>query len=153
MTQCDEQLFDVMVLGSGMAALAAALTLARCRRRVLRIGCKPSRTVPHRIVRGYPGILSTTDEEFAATTEKQLGQFDCVHVIENEPATLTRVPIGYHATLECGREFLARKLLLAQIAEPDLPAWPGVCEHLGRGVYTCGYSDGWELRDQHVAVY
>lgn len=47
----------------------------------------------------------------------------------------------------------ARKLLLATGVVDSLPAIEGLCDLYGTSVFHCPYCDGWELRDQPLAVY
>ena len=46
----------------------------------------------------------------------------------------------------------SRRLLLATGVRDDLPPFPGIEDLYGRGVWHCPYCDGWEQRDQPLAV-
>jgi thioredoxin reductase len=60
---------------------------------------------------------------------------------------------GYHLTLRGGERLDCRKLLLATGVRDELPDIPGVDEFYGRSIHHCPYCDGWEWRDQPVAVF
>ncbi len=59
----------------------------------------------------------------------------------------------FEVTLEDGTRLETRKLLLATGVYDELPPLAGAEEFYGRGVYHCPYCDGWELRDQPLAIY
>jgi hypothetical protein len=52
-----------------------------------------------------------------------------------------------------GEEASARKLLIATGVVDNLPSIEGFRELYGRSVFHCPYCDGWELRDQPIAIY
>jgi thioredoxin reductase len=56
-------------------------------------------------------------------------------------------------TLRGGDRLECRKLLLATGVRDELPNIPDIREFYGRSVHHCPYCDGWEWRDQSVAVY
>ena len=56
-------------------------------------------------------------------------------------------------TLASGETVHARKLLLATGVVDNLPDIPGFRELYGRSVFHCPYCDGWEVRDQPLAIY
>jgi thioredoxin reductase len=47
----------------------------------------------------------------------------------------------------------SRKVLLATGVVDDVPEIEGIAAFYGRSVFHCPYCDGWELRDQPLAVY
>jgi thioredoxin reductase len=55
--------------------------------------------------------------------------------------------------LSDGQRITARKLLLATGVVDDLPEIEGLADFYGTGVFHCPYCDGWEMRDQPLAVY
>ena len=48
---------------------------------------------------------------------------------------------------------MARKLLIATGVVDEIPQLEGVDSLYGRSVFHCPYCDGWEVRDQPLAVY
>lgn len=60
---------------------------------------------------------------------------------------------NFSQSTRSGRKFLARKLLLAAGVVDKLPVQPEFNELYGRVVFHCPYCDGWEMRDQPLAVY
>jgi thioredoxin reductase len=60
---------------------------------------------------------------------------------------------GFAVILEDGSCCAASKLLLATGVVDELPAIPGIERFYGRSVHPCPYCDGWEWREQPLAVY
>jgi thioredoxin reductase len=56
-------------------------------------------------------------------------------------------------TLADGSLVRARKLLVATGVCDNLPDVRGIQEFYGRSVFHCPYCDGWELRDQPIAIH
>ena len=56
-------------------------------------------------------------------------------------------------TLADGAVLRSRKLLVATGVCDNLPEIPGIREMYGRSVFHCPYCDGWEIRDQPIAIY
>ena len=59
---------------------------------------------------------------------------------------------GFAVMLADGTREAARRLLLASGVVDELPAIDGLAGLWGRGVFNCPYCDGWEVRDQPLAV-
>jgi thioredoxin reductase len=59
----------------------------------------------------------------------------------------------FHVALADGSRFAARKLLIATGVVDNVPEIPGFRELYGVGVFHCPYCDGWEVRDQPLAIY
>ena len=60
---------------------------------------------------------------------------------------------AFLVTLASGEQLRSRKLLIATGVVDNLPEIPGFRELYGRSVFHCPYCDGWELRDQPLAIY
>ena len=60
---------------------------------------------------------------------------------------------GFEVALGTGRRVRCRKLLIATGLFDFVPRIPGFAECFGRTVFQCPYCDGWELRDQPLAIY
>ena len=146
-------LWDVIVVGAGPAGLNAALVLGRCRRSVLVFDdAKPRNAVSH-AMHGFLSRDGTAPEQLRAIARKQMAAYPSVSIEEVRVVDAIRTDAGFTVTTSDGRTFQARKLLLATGVVDELPPQPGFRELYGTGVFLCPYCDGWEMRDQPLAVY
>jgi thioredoxin reductase len=147
-------LFDAVIVGAGPAGLSAALILGRCRRRVLICDTGKPRNHASHAMHGYLSRDGMPPSEFLATARAELRQYGSVelrHVEVTEAAC--RPDNRFDVTLASGEPIVARKLLLATGVVDHLPALAGFEEFYGHSVFHCPYCDGWEVRDQPLAIY
>ena len=145
---------DVIIVGAGPAGLSAALMLGRCRRTVLVVDNGSPRNAPSRALHGYLTRDGLPPSEFLRLARQELVQYDSIELRDGTVTEATCQPgSGFTVTLATGETFTARKLLLATGVCDKLPAIPGFEELYGRSVFHCPYCDGWELRDQPLAIY
>jgi thioredoxin reductase len=64
-----------------------------------------------------------------------------------------RLNPGFEVTLSNGERAVGRKLLIATGVVDEIPQLEGLKPLYGRSVFHCPYCDGWEVRDQPLAVY
>lgn len=145
-------MYDTIIVGGGPAGLSAALILGRCRRRVLVCDAGRPRNAVSCAVHGFLSRDGVDPWELRAIARAQLAPYE-VEVRDVEVTDARRVAEGFEVELR-GRTWLrARTLLLATGLLDAIPDIPGFAELYGRGVYTCPYCDGAEVRDRPLAVY
>jgi thioredoxin reductase len=71
----------------------------------------------------------------------------------DEVVDVRRASEGFTALCSTGLQVSARTLLLATGVVDELPQVHGLAELYGTSVHHCPYCDGWEWRDQPLAVY
>jgi thioredoxin reductase len=148
--------FDVIIVGAGPAGLSAALILGRCRRRVLICDAgKPRNAASHGL-----HLFITRDgiapSEFLRIAREQLLPYETVQLREAQVRDAVRIDGGFSISLAidgAAEEITARKLLLATGVVDTLPEIDGLPAFYGTSVFHCPYCDGWEMRDQPLAVY
>lgn len=146
-------LWDVIVVGGGPAGLNAALVLGRCRRKVLLFDDgKPRNAVSH-AVHGFLSRDGIAPAQLRDIAREQLAPYASVVIDEARVVDAARIESGFSVRTHDGRSFRARKLLLATGVVDALPDQPGFRELYGAAVFHCPYCDGWEMRDQPLAVY
>jgi thioredoxin reductase len=148
------QRYDVVIVGAGPAGLSAALILGRCRRSVLICDTGKPRNARSHGLHGYLTRDGIPPKEFLAIGRRELEQYDTVQlrdvgVIHAECAADN----NFAVTLDDGEIVRSRKLLLATGVVDNVPQIEGIKELYGRSVFHCPYCDGWEVRDQPIAIY
>jgi thioredoxin reductase len=144
---------DVLIVGGGPAGLSAALVLGRARRSVLLCDVGEPRNSLSRGVHGYLTRDGVPPSDMRRIGREELCSYPNVRVEEALVTDIDRNGSHFEAELERGRLVASRKLLLAPGVEPKLPPLERARELYGRGLFDCPYCDGWELRDQPIAVY
>ena len=146
-------MYDVIIVGAGPAGLSAALMLGRCRRRVLVCDTGRPRNAASHAMHGFLSRDGMPPAEFLRVSREQLQQYDTVELRAVEVVHAACSDGRFHVTLQDGVRLAARKLLIATGVVDNLPPIPGFADLYGRSVFHCPYCDGWELRDQPLAVY
>lgn len=146
-------MYDVLIVGGGPAGLSCALVLGRSGRRVLVCDDTTARNLRTPNVNGYLGLVDASPAELRALGRWQLEQHGNVELCDQHVLSLERLSSGFSALLQDGARRFSTKAVLATGLSDELPAWPGIAEYYGRGVYTCPYCDAWEHRHQPIAVY
>ena len=146
-------MYDVIIVGAGPAGLSAALMLGRCRRSVLVCDTGRPRNAASQALHGYLTRDGLAPREFLAIARRELAKYDTVEVRDVEVVGAECLDGRFRVTMAGGGQARARKLLLATGVVDNLPAIDGFRELYGRSVFHCPYCDGWEVRDQPLAIY
>jgi thioredoxin reductase len=147
-------MFDVIIVGAGPAGLNAALILGRCRRRVLVCDNDRPRNAVSQALHGYLTRDGIHPREFRSIGREELRRYDTVELRDVAAHDAQCEPNGqFRVTLADGAVVRSRKLLVATGVCDNLPEIPGFAELYGRSVFHCPYCDGWEIRDQPIAIY
>ena len=144
---------DVIIVGGGPAGLSAALVLGRCRRRVLLFDAGQPRNRASRAMHGFISRDGIDPCEFRQIAREELRTYPDVELHEGEVVAVERGDRRFTVALKDRRRFTARMLLLATGIIDELPRLEGFEQFWGRSIHLCPYCDGWEHRDQSIAVY
>jgi len=148
-----DDLFDVIIVGGGPAGLSAALILGRCRRSVLICDAGHPRNAASHGLHGYLTRDCIEPLDFLRIAREELRPYQSVQLRNVEVLEARRVEKVFQITLASGEQLSCRRLLLATGVVDELPQIEGLRELYGTSVFHCPYCDGWEMRDQPLAIY
>jgi thioredoxin reductase len=138
---------DTIVVGAGPAGLSAALTLGRARRKVLVLDSGKGRNYAAREMHGVLGFDGVPPAELRQRGEDELARYG----IEVRRAAVDDARLVDGGVEVAGER--ARTLILATGLLDETPDIDGFDAIYGISAHTCPYCDGWEHRDQRIAVY
>jgi len=144
---------DVVVVGGGPAGLSAALILGRCLRTVLLFDSGSYRNAASHAAHGFLSRDGIDPAELRRAGRQDLERYTTVEIRDVEVVDAEPVDGGFDVTPANGDSVHSRRLLLATGMRDHLPPLPGIDSLYGRGVWHCPYCDGWEQRNQPLAVY
>lgn len=146
-------MFEVVIVGGSSAGLSAALVLGRARRRVLVFDDgKPCNRFSH-ASHGFLTRDGVNPAELLAIGREQLARYETVTLRNARVTAIAQGEGGFSIESDSGELVQARTVLLATGIKDVLPELPGIEVLWGASVIHCPYCDGWEVRDQPVAVY
>lgn len=146
-------MYDVIIAGGGIAGMSAALILGRCRRSVMLFDTGRPRNAASMALHGFLSRDGIPPLELRKLARDQLEPYPSVQVEEAEVIDAADIDGGYEVLLEDGRSARAKYLLIATGIVDRLPDIEGIEPLYGKNVFHCPYCDGWELRDQALAVF
>jgi thioredoxin reductase len=150
-------MLDVVIVGAGPAGLSAALVLGRARRRVLVCDAGHPRNAASHGLHCYLTRDGIEPAEFLRLGREELRPYETVELRQAEVTDARRLvdrgADNFEVTLSNGERMTTRKLLLATGVIDELPEIEGLSEFYGTSVFHCPYCDGWEMRDEPLAVY
>jgi thioredoxin reductase len=146
-------MLDVVIVGGGPAGLSAALVLGRCRRKTLVFDAGHPRNEASQAMHGFLSRDGMSPAEFLQVCRDQLAPYASVELRHVEVVDVARAEEHFRTTIASGEIFASRTVLLATGLVDECPPLPGFKQFYGRSVHHCPYCDGWEHRDQPLAVY
>lgn len=147
-------MYDAIIVGGGIAGLSAALVLGRCRRRVLVCDSDRPRNGSSRALHGFLSRDGIDPWELRRLGREQLLPYTTIEFrLAEVDDVACREEGGFTVQIVGGDRLHCRKLLLATGIVDLLPSVEGIENYYGRTVFHCPYCDGWENRDNAIAVY
>ncbi|MCU0496433.1 MAG: NAD(P)/FAD-dependent oxidoreductase [Anaerolineae bacterium] len=143
---------DAIIVGGGVAGLTAALYLGRfCRDVMLFDTGKQANRVSH-AAHGFLTRDGTSPAELINIGREQLARYETVRIQSDEIIAITPSENGFIVTVDQMTSFATRKVLLATGLKDGLPPISGIELFWGKSVFHCPYCDGWERRNQPLAI-
>ena len=145
--------YDVVIVGGGAAGLSGAIVLGRCRRRVFLCDVGQPRNQASRAVHCLLGHEGTPPTELLARGRCELERYATVESHADRVTEITPSDNQFAVACADGFTLRARKILLTTGLADEVPRLEGIEKLYGRSVHHCPYCDGFEHRDQPLAVY
>ena len=146
-----DEVFDIVIIGSGPAGVSAALTARHRGKSALIITTAPEDSPLYRAehVDNYPAMPSATGaqlvEAFVAHAERS-----GVKLMRGR--ALAVADMGGVFGVSVGSDFVQGRAVVLACGLTRAKPYPGEAEHLGRGVSYCATCDGMLYRGKRVAV-
>lgn len=143
---------DVIVIGGSYAGMAAALQLARARRKVLVIdgGQRRNRFATHSY--GFMGQDGADPAHIWAEARRQVEAYPTLRWVDGIAGGITGKKDGFGVTTDSGAEYSGRRILIATGVKDHLPDIPGLAARWGKAVFHCPYCHGFELDQGSIGV-
>ena len=140
--------WDSIVIGAGPAGLSAALMLGRARRSAVVIDSGEPRNHAAREMHGVLGHDGLDPAALRARGTEEIARYGIQ--VERTPIDPAEARVIDGGVQVAGHT--ARTLILATGLLDDTPQVEGFDEIYGISAHTCPYCDGWEHRDERIAV-
>lgn len=149
----NDAIYDVIIVGAGPAGLTAALYLGRAVRKVALFDNNQPRNYASQGMHGFISRDGMLPFEFRQLSRDQLATYPNIDIYDATVESGRQVEEGFEITLEDGHTFRSRKMILASGLKDELAPIEGFNRLWGKGVFPCPYCDGWEVRNQPLAVH
>jgi len=148
----DDTVWDVAVVGGGVAGLSGAVALARSRRSVLVIDAGRPRNAPAGHLHNYLSRDGTAPSRLLETGRDEVAGYGG-RIVTGTVASSTRSDDGtFRLQVGDGSAVRARRMLVTTGLVDELPGVDGIAQRWGRDVLHCPYCHGWEVRDRAIGV-
>lgn len=146
---------DVIVVGGGPAGMNAALVLGRALMSTVVVNEEKPRNLVTQASHGFLTRDGFHLSEFLETAKKQLEQYDTVTYKKDIVSQVEKVESGYKVISKDGTELITKRIIFATGYKDDLTkiGLNGVEKVYGKTVFPCPFCDGWERRNEPLALF
>ena len=149
----ENKLYDVTVIGSGPAAVSAAIYAARKGLNVAMVGVKiGGQVLDTNEIENIIGTVSTTGAKFAETLEKHLKEHEIAFKEGHLVKEIKEDGKDKLLMTDDGKSYKTKTVIVATGAKPRSLNIPGEAEYVGKGVHYCSTCDGPFYKGLNVAV-
>jgi thioredoxin reductase len=147
-----DSVWDCVVVGGGAAGLSAGLVLGRAIRRTLIVDAGEQSNLASHGVGGLLGHDGGSPGDLYEAGRREMAAYPSVELRTGEVVEGARIGDLFELRLADGGVEKTRRVVLATGMEYRPPDVKGLMECWGTSVFHCPFCDGWEWRDQSVAV-
>ncbi|KGP90638.1 pyridine nucleotide-disulfide oxidoreductase [Pontibacillus chungwhensis BH030062] len=144
--------YEVVIIGGGAAGLNAALVLGRSKRNVLVLDENKARNNVTKASHGYLTRDGVKPEEFKGIGISEINAYPSVTYKESKVTSLYKEEGLFHIQGD-ERHYTAKRVIVATGMKDSLPNIKGIHDVYGTTVFHCPYCDGWERREEPLAVF
>ena len=149
----ENKLYDVTVIGSGPAAVSAAIYAARKGLNVAMVGVKiGGQVLDTNEIENIIGTVLTTGAKFAETLEKHLKEHEIAFKEGHLVKEIKEDRKDKILITDDGKSYKTKTVIVATGAKPRSLNIPGEAEYVGKGVHYCSTCDGPFYKGLDVAV-
>lgn len=149
----ENKLYDVTVVGSGPAAVSAAIYAARKGLNVAMVGVKiGGQVLDTNEIENIIGTVLTTGAKFAETLEKHLKEYEIAFKEGHLVKEIKEDGKDKILVTDDGKSYKTKTVIVATGAKPRSLNIPGEAEYVGKGVHYCSTCDGPFYKGLDVAV-
>jgi thioredoxin reductase len=145
-------MFDAIVIGGSYSGMAAALQLARARRKVAVVDSGRRRNRFAATSHGFLTRDGAKPGDIADEARRQLLAYPTVSWIDGVVAEASGRADAFTVEVEGGTALRGRRLVLAHGVRDELPDVPGLAALWGQRVFHCPYCHGYELDAAEIGV-
>lgn len=144
--------YDVAIVGSGPAAISAALNLRLHEKSILWFGSSDLSPKVERshCIANYPGLTMVSGPELNRQLREQIAQAG-LEILPRQVTNIVSTRRGF--MLQGGDEIYEARSLLLATGAVSAKGFPGEEELLGKGVSYCATCDGFLYKGKTIAVY
>jgi thioredoxin reductase (NADPH) len=150
-----EELYDICILGGGVAGLAAAITAGQLGLRVLLLekAVFGGAVAVLETVSGYPGVEKTGGWELTQTMVKQAENVGC-RLLDSIEVSNVQKTEKYQFEIECsdGNHFRSRSVIITTGGQPRMLGLTDEARFAQRGIHTCAQCAGARYKDKTVVI-
>ena len=147
-----DKVYDVAVIGAGMAGFTAAIYSLRFRLSTVIVAREPGGVITESsLVENWPGIKSVSGISLMESIREQATDLGATFVFGEVTEVAGKSPL-FEAKLSDGKTVRARTVILASGTDRRKMGVPGEKEFAGKGVSYCATCDAFFFRGKKVAV-
>ena len=144
--------YDVVIIGSGLVGLAAAIYCGRLELKTIVIGKEAGGTITKTdFVENYPGFKKITGQELADKLREHAKEYP-VEIINENVEKISKCKEGCYTVYIENKHYHAQTILFATGSEWRKLGVSGEKEFTNKGVHYCALCDGPIYKDKVLAV-
>ncbi|MGY4689653.1 NAD(P)/FAD-dependent oxidoreductase [Salibacterium sp. K-3] len=144
---------EVAVIGGGPAGRSAALVLGRALRDVILMDDGKPRDMVTAVSHGFLTRDGEAPEMIRQKAAEELSGYSSVQQWTTRVSHLAAAGEGFRLETTDHRQIECRRVIAATGKKETLPAVQGMENVFGKSVFVCPYCDGWERRNEPLAVF